>query len=127
MHKKVIAALIVAILSTVGLVGVKGATCDENSIKSVTDDGEIIVMFSGHVYQVLPGDDLDSMLWLPASDVMIGVRSINMKGGNMLYYEIILLNTDERRRWEPRSYDEPRAVPHHTNDNAIKRAGRTYY
>ena len=94
MRKKLIAALTVGILSTIAPLGAQGATCDEDSIKSVTDDGQIIVMFSGHVYQVLPGDDIDSMLWLPASDVMICVRSTSVKGRNMIYYEII--NTDDK-------------------------------
>ena len=53
-------------------------------------------MLSGHVYQVLPGDDIDSMLWLPASDVMICMRSLNVKGRNMIYYEII--NTDDKEK-----------------------------
>jgi hypothetical protein len=43
-----------------------------------------------------PGDNIDSMLWLPASDVMICVRSINVRGRNMIYYEII--NTDEKEK-----------------------------
>jgi hypothetical protein len=96
MRNKVIAALIVAILTTVVLVNAKSATCDEDSIKNVTDDGEIIVMLSGHVYQVLPGDNIDSMLWLPASDVMICIRSINVRGRNMIYYDII--NTDDKEK-----------------------------
>lgn len=96
MRSKVIAALTAAILNIVVLVNAKSATCDEDSIKSITDDGEIIVMLSGHVYQVLPGDDIDSMLWLPASDVMICIRSINDKGSNMIYYEII--NTDDKEK-----------------------------
>jgi len=96
MRKKLIAALTVGILSTIAPVGARAATCDEDSIKSVTDDGEIIVMFSGHVYQVLPGDSIDSMLWLPASDVMICARSISVRGRNMIYYEII--NTDDKEK-----------------------------
>ena len=96
MRKRVIAVLTVAILNAAVSICAKSATCDEDSIKSVTEDGEIIVMFSGHVYQVLPGDNIDSMLWLPASDVMICVRSISVKGRNMFYYEII--NTDEKEK-----------------------------
>ena len=96
MRKKVITALIAVIINTFVSVDVKSATCDEDSIKSVTDDGDIIVMLSGHVYQVLPGDNIDSMLWLPASDVMICVRSINVRGRNTIYYEII--NTDEKEK-----------------------------
>jgi hypothetical protein len=83
-------------LNTVVALNVRGATCDEDSIKSVTDDGDVIVMLSGHVYQVLPGDNIDSMLWLPASDVMICARSINVSGRNMIYYEII--NTDDKEK-----------------------------
>jgi hypothetical protein len=94
MRKKVITALNAIILNTIAFVNVKSATYDEDSIKSVTDDGEIIVTLSGHVYQVLPGDNITSMLWLPASGVMICVRSINVRGRNMIYHEII--NTDDK-------------------------------
>jgi hypothetical protein len=51
-------------------------------------------MFSGRVYQALPGDNIDYMLWLPTSDAMICARSISVKGRNMIYYEII--NTDDK-------------------------------
>jgi hypothetical protein len=96
MHRGLIAILIATILNTVVLLNVKGATCDDDSIKSVTDDGDIIVMLSGHVYQVLPGDTIDAMLWLPASDVMICARSISVRERNMIYYEII--NTDDKEK-----------------------------
>jgi len=72
------------------------ADCIDDSIRSVTRDGEIIVMLSGSVFEVLPGDSIDSALWLPASDVVICMRSLNVRGTQMKYYEIINLDDKEK-------------------------------
>src|SRR5262249_22636298 len=72
------------------------ADCTDDSIRSVTSDGEIIVMLSGAVFEVLPGDTIDSALWLPASDVIICMRSLNVRGKQMKYYEIINLDDKEK-------------------------------
>lgn len=47
------------------------AQCADDTIKSVSSEGEILVMFSGAVYKVDQFDRLDSELWLPADDVLI--------------------------------------------------------
>ncbi len=72
------------------------ATCDDDSLSEVAADGEILVMLSGDVYRVLPGDTIDSALWLPPSDVIICARTITVKGKAMLYYEII--NVDDKEK-----------------------------
>ena len=46
-------------------------SCDDDSIDTVSSDGEIIKMFSGAVFRVAPSDQLDTALWLPAEDVLI--------------------------------------------------------
>jgi hypothetical protein len=46
-------------------------SCDDDSIRSVSDDGAIIVMTSGAVFRVNPVDRIDTALWLAADDVLI--------------------------------------------------------
>jgi hypothetical protein len=72
------------------------AQCDEDTIRSVTNDGEIIVMQSGAVFEVMAGDTVDSALWLPVSDVMICQRALTVRGRAVSYYEII--NLDDREK-----------------------------
>jgi len=59
---------------------VEAAQCSEDPIKSVTSDGEIIVMLSGAIFEVMAGDTIDSALWLPISDVMICERAMTSRG-----------------------------------------------
>jgi hypothetical protein len=46
-------------------------SCDDESIQSVSDDGSIIIMISGTVFQVNPVDQVDTALWLAADDVLV--------------------------------------------------------
>ncbi len=46
-------------------------SCDDESIQSVSDDGSIIIMISGAVFQVNPVDQVDTALWLAADDVLV--------------------------------------------------------
>ena len=46
-------------------------SCYDDSIDTVSDDGDIIVMISGAVFQVDLDDQVDTALWLPADDVLI--------------------------------------------------------
>ena len=45
--------------------------CRDDSIRSVSSDGQILVMLSGSVYEVDQIDRIDSALWLAADDVLI--------------------------------------------------------
>lgn len=45
--------------------------CDEDTIDSVSGDGAIITMLSGHVYQVDGADQVDTSVWLSTEDVVI--------------------------------------------------------
>jgi hypothetical protein len=47
------------------------AQCEADYIQSVSDSGEVIVLESGHVFQVDSGDKVESMIWLPADHVLI--------------------------------------------------------
>jgi hypothetical protein len=69
------------------------ASCDQDSIQDVSDSGEVIIMLSGHVYQVLPGDEIDSALWLATDDVLICATSVEYQGRLYELYDII--NKDE--------------------------------
>jgi hypothetical protein len=44
-------------------------TCWDDSIESVSDDGDIVKMLSGSVWEIDDADQVDSQLWLPAEDV----------------------------------------------------------
>jgi hypothetical protein len=45
-------------------------SCDDDSIESVSDDGAIVTMISGAVFQVSQADQVDTALWLPADDIL---------------------------------------------------------
>jgi hypothetical protein len=65
----------------------------DDTVQSKTDDGSILVMMSGAVYEVLPGDNIDSALWLAPEDVLICEAPISYQGRTVMTYDII--NTDE--------------------------------
>jgi hypothetical protein len=47
------------------------ASCDEDTLQTVSDGGEVLVMQSGHTYKVLGGDTVDTQLWLALDDVLV--------------------------------------------------------
>lgn len=47
------------------------AGCEQDTIRSVVDDGGVIVLLSGQIYQVDSVDKIDSALWLTAEDVLV--------------------------------------------------------
>jgi hypothetical protein len=47
------------------------ASCDEDTIEQVADDGSIIVMTSGASFRVSALDQADAMFWLAEDDVLI--------------------------------------------------------
>jgi hypothetical protein len=91
---KRMACLVSLILSALlWSVTVYATDCDDDTIRSVSNDGEIIVTNSGHVYDVMAGDEIDSALWLPISDILVCEHVVRYQGRLVAYYEII--NTDE--------------------------------
>lgn len=56
--------------------------CEDESIESVSSDGEIIIMISGAVYRVDLADQVDTALWLPADDVLVCDSQIINKDEN---------------------------------------------
>jgi hypothetical protein len=67
--------------------------CDEDTLSEKSESGEILMMMSGAVFEVLPGDQIDSALWLPPEDVLICSSVVTMRGKQYVVYDII--NTDE--------------------------------
>ena len=47
------------------------AACDEDSLETVSGDGDILIMQSGHIYRVGSGDTVDTQLWVSGDDVLI--------------------------------------------------------
>jgi hypothetical protein len=67
--------------------------CFEDTIQSKSDDGDILVMLSGAVYEVDAGDQIDSALWLETDNVLICQTVVNYQGRPVVLFDII--NTDE--------------------------------
>jgi len=62
-----------ALIGLIGIMsfGLARADCEEGHwVKSVTDDGELVVLEDGSVWQVDPVDAIDSMLWLPTTEIV---------------------------------------------------------
>ena len=68
--------------------------CSKDAIRSVSASGAVVVMLSGAVFQVLPGDEIDAALWLPVSDVLVCERGHNVQRRTMHYFEIVNLGED---------------------------------
>jgi hypothetical protein len=51
--------------------GAAAASCEDDSILSVSSDGAILRMLSGDVFEVDPLDRVDTALWLPTEDVVV--------------------------------------------------------
>jgi hypothetical protein len=85
---KTILALALVFWSSIAL----AKTCKDDSIATVSDDGSIIKMLSGSVWEIDAADQVDSFLWLAAGDVLICTEMVNYQGKRVALYAII--NTD---------------------------------
>ena len=47
------------------------ASCDEDTIETISDSGDLIILTSGLAFDVLPGDDATASTWLENEDVLI--------------------------------------------------------
>jgi|ERR1700730_15745796 hypothetical protein len=69
-------------------------SCVDDILERKTDDGDVLVMSSGAIYKVLPGDESSSMGWAESADVLICETPLtNSQGRRLIFYEII--NTEE--------------------------------
>jgi len=44
--------------------------CETDTVRSVNDDGEIVILNNDHVWEIDGIDRIDTALWLPAEDVL---------------------------------------------------------
>lgn len=85
-----------AMLAVLASHSARAASCDNDDLESKSDDGSYLIMSSGSVFEVLPGDEIDSQLWLPPADVVICSRPVTVQGHQYLVYDII--NKDENEK-----------------------------
>jgi hypothetical protein len=70
--------LTLCILLTALCVSSAQAACYEDTIDTVSEDGDLIVLTSGLAFDVLGGDDVTAALWTEGDDVLIcGSTMIN--------------------------------------------------
>jgi hypothetical protein len=61
--------------------------CDEETIRSITRGGSVVVLDSGGVYEVAPDDTSDTALWNAGEDVLVcgDAKMINKDNGDKVY------------------------------------------
>jgi hypothetical protein len=47
------------------------AACHEDTIDTISEDGDLIILTSGQSYDVSPGDDATAALWQEGDDVLV--------------------------------------------------------
>lgn len=47
------------------------ASCEEETIDTVSEDGDLIVLSDGQAYDVMPGDDVTASLWMEGQTVLV--------------------------------------------------------
>jgi hypothetical protein len=72
-------------------------TCTDDSISSVSSEGDIIKMLSGSVWEIDDVDQVDSQLWLPTEDVLICSETLADKGKAVTMYTIIDTDSDNEK------------------------------
>jgi hypothetical protein len=58
------------------------AACDEDTIDTISEDGDLIVLSSGESYDVAPGDETTAALWQEGEDVLVCGDTIINKDEN---------------------------------------------
>jgi hypothetical protein len=66
---------------------VHASDCDEETIRSVTRGGSVVVLDSGGVYEVAPDDTSDTALWNAGDDVLVcgDEEMINKDNGDKVH------------------------------------------
>ena len=89
---RILFALIISIHTTFAF-----ADCYEDTLMENKDSGQLLKTMMGNIYKVLPGDNIDSMLWLPITDLKIcGPNVITHKGKSYLLFDIINKDDNEK-------------------------------
>jgi hypothetical protein len=68
--------------ATLSLAEPAWAACDEDTIDTISQDGDLIVLNSGEAYDVAPGDEATAATWLEGEDVLICADTIINKDEN---------------------------------------------
>jgi hypothetical protein len=97
-HKKMIPRQLAATMLLVAVAVVtcsvaSARSCTDDTLQSKSDDGDVLIMLSGAIYKVMPGDEADAALWLPPADVLVCNTTVSRQGRTFVFYEII--NTDD--------------------------------
>ena len=73
------------------------ASCYQDTLMENKDSGQILKTMMGNVFNVLAVDNIDSMLWLPITDLRIcGPNAISHKGKTYQLYDIINKDDNEK-------------------------------
>jgi len=63
--------LLFCVLAILSSTSTAALACDDGHwVQSVSGDGSIVILEDGSVWQVSPIDAIDSMLWLPTTEIM---------------------------------------------------------
>lgn len=63
--------LLMGVVLSLWAVGPAAASCEEATIDTVSEDGDLIVLSSGEAYDVMAGDDVTASVWLSGQDVLV--------------------------------------------------------
>ena len=77
------------LLSAIGVITCPSAdaqSCSDDMLEKVRTSGQILTMISGAIFEVPPGDEIDSSLWLPLSSAVICACSFMSQDGRTLSY-----------------------------------------
>jgi len=85
----------VILLSTLPFTAI--ASCYEDTLMENKDSGQLLKTMMGSLFKVLPGDNIDSMLWLPITDLRIcGPNLLTHKGKTYQLFDIINKDDNEK-------------------------------
>lgn len=63
--------LMLALASSAALASHEVTACEDGHwVDSVTDDGRIVILEDGSIWEVDPVDQIDSALWLPTTEIV---------------------------------------------------------
>lgn len=96
MGKIVRLALFLAYVTGPVQAGAQQGRCSDDFLRTNVNRGEMLITGSGAVFQVLAGDKIDAMLWLPATTLLLCSRNVSYKGKD---YEVwTVINTDDNEK-----------------------------
>ncbi len=73
--------------------------CFRDSIKRVSNGGQIVIMMSGTIYEVDDYDTFDTQMWLPAEEVLVCQTSEVIQGRPVSIYDLRNLEAKGDKVW----------------------------